>query len=59
MRQITQRDKNSELLTKLRETLGDTALLDELVHNTMSAQEACDNLEHIARMWDIETGEEG
>jgi hypothetical protein len=52
------RQKNIESLEQLTELLGAEALLKELVLNTMSSDEAQENLEHIARMWDIGQDEE-
>jgi len=49
----TQQDKAYEAFDKLREQMGDTALLEELMQ-AMSSNEAMANFDHIARMNDIE-----
>ena len=50
------RNKSYETFELLREQMGDKALLEELMQ-AMSAQEAMENFEHIARMNDIELEE--
>lgn len=42
-----------EILKILREYMSDTKILEELMH-AQSEQEAKENLEHIANMWDID-----
>lgn len=45
--------RNYDLFDKLRETLGDEELLNNLM-KAMSQDEMNDNLEYIAKMWDVE-----
>lgn len=51
---MTERTRNNyRKLDLLRESLGDTVVLEELMQ-AMSASEAEENLDHVLRMYDLD-----